>query len=515
MPNLQDFMTPRGGGAIGQDKDFAAKLADQWRKEAEVRKQAQRLIDWYQRDRPKIEKHIRQQAAVTFGDRTREWQVPVINGVQRTIRRLAMTYKRPPERKYFIGTKELAPDSKEMVAIERMYRGLDLNKRLRQNERWEVLLNTQHIEVVYRRGRIDWDARRRPDVMVITDPEDYLHFVTFARRIDLPKTDAAPSSNKSGGFYCWSDEQYIFVRDDGWIYGVATPDGTNPFLNAKRESLERPIPIVTFRKTECDDYWGRYGADVVDGFEQACIQLGSTWEDAFMQGGVPIATNTGLGKQKGQTVAIGLKEPITVEGAIKDELPPNIEFKRPDSPIGVLQALIDWFVKLNSGSYGMPPSSWAQDEKVMSGFAKMIDSIELLEDRDENLVDKGTKEAMLFEASRMTWNRWHPVVAEHVNDEIVLEATFDEVEFPEAPADEAIAAATEVQNNFSSAVDWIMKKRKISNRAEALKMALQITEENALIQKKRLEVIGDVMGMAREEDGPPVKKADDEDANAS
>ena len=46
-------------------------------------------------------------------------------------------------------------------------------------------------------------------------------------------------------------------------------------------------------------------------------------------------------------------------------------------------------------------------------------------------------------------------------------------------------------------------------------MALQITEENALIQKKRLEVIGDVMGMAREEDGPPVKKADDEDANAS
>jgi hypothetical protein len=111
---MTEWMTPRGRGAIRQDKALANRLLELWRKEQTARTAAQRLIDWYQRDRLKIEMYIRAQAAVTFGDRTKEWQIPVINGVPRTIRRLAMTYASPPERKYFRGDTELAPDSPEV-----------------------------------------------------------------------------------------------------------------------------------------------------------------------------------------------------------------------------------------------------------------------------------------------------------------------------------------------------------------------------------------------------------------
>lgn len=512
MPTMNEWMTPRGGGAIRQDRELAAKLLAQWQADDQQRKVAQRLIDWFQRDRVKIVEHVRNQAKVTFGDKTADWQIPVINGVQRTVKRIAMTYAAPPERKYMKGKKELGPDDPQMKNIERMHRGMRIDKRMRQAERWQVLLNTVHIEPVYRvagGGRIDWIIHRRPDVVVITDPEDYLRFEIFAQRFTFPAVAGqTASSQRDGGFLVWTDTEHVFIRDDGWVYGVDDAKGTNPYIPIKNETLERPIPVITLRKTEGDDYYGRYGADIVDTNEQGCIQLANMWEDGFMQSGIVLARNTGMGKKdKGEKVEIGLKAPILVEGAIKDELEPDVKFLRPETPLDVIQDMIDWFTKMASATYGMPPSAWAQDEKLMSGFAKMMDNIELLEDRDESIDEWSDTEAAIFEAERMVWNRYHPNKAEHVDEDITLEATFNAVEFPEAPADQAITATAEINANLSSIVDWIMKKHKISDRDEALKIALRNVEENAQVQARRMEILAPLMP---EEGGPP-KDGEEED----
>ena len=486
-PMVLSWFRPRGGGSIGRDEALAKRLLTRWDEERDARDRATRLIAWYQRDRAKIVDYLKKQASVTFGEETNEWQIPIINGVYRTIRRLAMTYQRPPERKYFIGTKELSPDSPELVKIENMYGRLDMDKRLRQLDRWATLLNTVHFEPVYRRGHIAWDVRLRPDVLVVEELDDYLEYAEFCRRILLTSGKDAVQ-----GFIYWAADRYLFIRDDGFFWpGPGSSDGSNPYAGETFAEAALPVPVITVRKTEASDYWGRYGSDIVDSFEQANIQLGNTWENMFFQGhGQPIAINTGMGKQKGQKVKVGVRHPITVEGLTKEDMIPDIRFATPEPKITEGRQLIDWFIKLNSGSYGMPPSAWAQEEKALSGFAKMIDSEELLEDRDEQVNDYVRVEKQAFEASRAVFNRNHPVEGEHVNPEITLEVSFDEIEFPETPQDAAAAAAIEIQNNLSSAVDWIMKKRKISSREEATKLLEQIVKENAQVKKTMAEAFG-------------------------
>jgi hypothetical protein len=478
------WLSPRGAKALRRDDNLGKELAAQWKGEQVDRAAAKRLIEWYNRSRAKIVEYIQKQATITFGDETKEWQCPTVNGVKRTIKRISMTYRTPPTRRYFIGEKELKTGDKELAKVERMYKRLDRNRRLRQAEQFGNLLNTVHVEVVYRNNRIDWDIRKRTEVMVVPDPADYLRFLGFARRLDFMIND-----KPLGGFLLWTDAEYVFVRDDGFVYAVGDSAGLNPFAGETLIDAERPIPIVTIRREECEDYWGRYGSDIVDAFEQAAIQLGNLWENGFLQThGQPVAINMKL--KKGERLKVGPKHPITVEGVMKDDASPSLTFPSPEPKIVEMQALIDWFIKLNAGSYGQPPSAWAQDEKAMSGFAKMIDNSELLEDRDDQLNDWIQREVDLHEYTKLTWNRYHPIEAEHVDPLVRLEVTFNEVEFPESPQEEASAAAIEIENNFSSPVDWIMKKRKISDRKEALKLALEIVKENAAIKKAQAEAFG-------------------------
>ena len=167
--------TARSAEAIVQASFISAlENADQ-----AARQDAQRLIDWYNRDREEIKKHLAAQAAKTF-DSTTDWQYPIINGVRRTIGRLSNSYQQPPIRELTRAGKPVAPDSSTGKAVSKMFSKIDIDRKMRSLDRWATLLNTVHVEVVPRKGFIDWDVRLRPDVTVIQDPEDFLAFVKFA-----------------------------------------------------------------------------------------------------------------------------------------------------------------------------------------------------------------------------------------------------------------------------------------------------------------------------------------------
>lgn len=471
--------------SIGRRLNELALLTKRVTEEASDQRAAQRLVDWFLRDRPEIVKHLRNQATITFGDETVEWQFPIINGVSRTIDRLAMAYREPPSRQYVKGGQEIDPESSAGQKIERMYRRLDLDKRLRQADQWATLLNVCHIEPVFRNGAIDWDIHLRPNTSVFEDPADHLEFSQFAtaRTFEWVRDGQL---ERVEGWRFWTEDEHFFMRKDGRVYSlVETDSADNPYAGESFQYSDRPIPVVTVRKRETDEYWGRYGADVVDAFEQANIQLANLWENLFLQThGQPIAINLGIGDGK-KKVKLGPKHPFIAEGVTRDDFAPTLEFAKPDTDAEVVRETVDWFIKQAGSSYGLPASAWASEEKVLSGFAKLVDNLELLEQRDREINDWVIREKQLFEWSRIVFNKW-AAPSERIDDGIDLEVTFSEVEFPEAPAEDAQAWAALINQGLASPVDYLMRKHKISDREKARELAADIAEENRALRGARI-----------------------------
>ncbi len=101
---LSDIFTTnvRSAEAVVQASFIAALEA----KDQAERDEAQRLIDWYNRDRTEIIKHLTEASRKSF-DSVSDWVFPIANGVPRTIRRLAMSYHEPPVREFLRNGKPL------------------------------------------------------------------------------------------------------------------------------------------------------------------------------------------------------------------------------------------------------------------------------------------------------------------------------------------------------------------------------------------------------------------------
>jgi hypothetical protein len=455
--------------SVQKDDTLSALLDNQWGKTKTARDDAQRLIDWYNRDRTKIVGYLYTIAQKTFGDdedskeELAKWQFPIINGVQRTVKRISMAYRQEPVREYFKGEAKdpLKPGAAELDAIESMYEGLNLDKKMKEVDRWATLLNTVHFEAVYRDGAIDWDVRLKPGVIIGQDPTNYLDFVWFAYR--WAPMDPNTLVEYPGWVY-WSKDRHIFITEKGHWIGLSTDDGKNPFEDGF-------IPIVTVRKTEPvgSDYWGRYGADMVDAFESANLQLASFWENLFLQTfGQPVGTNLKLSKK---TIKVGPRHPILVDKVTKDDVPPSLDFAKPDADIKEVQGAIDWYIKAAAaGSYGLPPSAWSQEETRLSGFAKFLDNIELLENRDDEIEVYRTIEEDAFEASVTVWNHNDGAIA----DTIYVVATFPSITFPQSPLEEIEIWGAKINFGFADVVDYFMEKDGLS-------------EEKAIAKAKKLQ----------------------------
>lgn len=407
---------------------------------------AQRLVDWYQRDREQIVEHLRLAAGKTFpDDETKDWQFPVLDEVPRIIKRLSLAYKEPPTRKLLRGGEELEPGAKEYELVERMYRNIQIDRKFKELDRWSTLLNTVHVEVVPRKGAIDWDIRLRPSVMIVEDPEDYLDFVKFAYR--WAPLDPETLRTREG-WVVWTAEMHAFIVDGEDPYPLSTEDGSNPYGGE--------IPVVTVRKLEQDDYWGRFGADLVEAIEAMNLQLANMWENGFMQThGMPFSTNCGFAS--GDKVKTGPKHGVHVDGVTTDDVAPDFRFIKPDNDIPEVQDMLKWFIDAIGQSYGMPTGGWSEDQVPESGFAKFIKNFELLENRDDDMSVWEEIEQDLFAKSRMVYNTWASQ-AERVPEDLELQVIYTDISFPESPTERITRWTMAIKGGLATEVDYYMQE---------------------------------------------------------
>lgn len=385
------------------------------------REDAQRLLDWYNRDREKIIAHLKDAARIVFGESTATWIWPIMNHVPRMIRRLSMAYKEPPRREYFTPDgKKLGSEDERVKRIERIYRGIDRNRKLKEFDRYVTLLNTAHMEIVPRSGRIDWDIRLRPSVTVIESPEDYLDFAKIAFRTTLMNPDTMRTRE---GWIYWSEEDYFFLEDGGAIVAIANEDTRNPYGGE--------IPVVTARKIETDEYWGRFGADIIEATTAENIQLADLWHTVGLQSfGVPFGTNLGL--RKGERLTLSPETPLLVDKVTRDMIPPDLKFLKPDPDVATVKDLLQWYQTHNGGTYGMPASAFSEEVKELSGYAKMLDNLELIETREDEIDQWIAVEMELDRFSRLVHNTWFDEKVPSIDD-VIMRPTFPAISFPEDP----------------------------------------------------------------------------------
>lgn len=438
------------------------------------RDDAQRYLDWYFRKRVEIIDALKVSAALTFSDVT-EWQWPIINGVRRTVSRISTTYKTSPVREYLTAA-EKPVDDKTADAIALMYSQCPRDVRLKKADRMATLLNTIHVEVVFRKGFIDWDIHLRPNSVVVADPEDPFALYKFAYSATFTNPDTLDDLE---GWIYWSPSRHVFISEAG----VEVPWSDNGMgLNPYKDAAGNPIiPVTTVRKIEEDgDYWGRFGADLVDATQAANLLLANVWETAHLQShGQPFMVN--VETEDGKEVAVGAKHAVSVKNATKDEHPPTFEFVDPGANYNEARELIDWFIKMNGASYSQPPSAWALEETRLSGFAKFMDNIELMETREEQITEALIQEEQLWQHSRMVHNHWNE--KNKIPEDVIQVVTFPEAQIPESPTEKAEREAVEVANNVSSIVDQIMERYGIDDRKKAMKKAIEIARENLKVKQ--------------------------------
>lgn len=473
------FETDATSAAAVVHATFIAALEQQ---DKEEREDAQRLIDWYSRHRKEIIEHVKEQARSSFAS-TSDWQFPIDNGVPRTIRRLSMAYHKGPVREYFVGGKQLTPDSDQMKAVDAMFRNIDIDRKMRALDRWSTLLNTVHAEIGFRNDAIDWDIRLRPDVTVVAQPEDFLEICKFA--YSWNPIDPETLEPVKGWVY-WTDELHVWISAGGKRVGMSNAEGTNPYKGRDGKPV---IPIVTVRKIEdIADYWGRFGADLVDAVQAENVQLGNMWETMILQiHGQPLGINLKL--DAGQTLKLGAKWPIIVEKVMKDEVQPDLKFPKPDPDLPETKDILDWWKKTNGANYGLPPSAWSLDEQRLSGFAKFMDNIELLENREEEQTIWQDVEQDLTTKSVIVHNARTAEEAK-VPEDLEVRITFPPVKIPESPTEKTTRWALAIASNQATLVDFYMEEEGLDEK-QALKRATEVVALNKQLAPAPVEALPD------------------------
>jgi hypothetical protein len=453
----------------------AAAIRETWidtldASERKQRNAARRLLDWYHKKNDKIVEHLRTAAVLTFDpEEIATWQWPLINGVQRTIRRISMTYAQPPRRTLYLGDEELPADHDAYKQVDEMYSHLDRDKKMRQAERYAKLFNTCHIEIVPRDNAIDWDIKLRPGTSVVEKPWDYLSYekIAFEWRAVDPDT-----LTPVDGWLFWTPERHEF-KSGASHYGLSNEQGTNPYGGE--------IPVVIIRLLEQETYWGQFGADLVDIYEAINLQLANLNENVFMQThGYPIAINCGFGEN--EKVIVGPRRPITVEDLTSEDVRPGIDFPKPDADIEVVMNYCDWLIKEVGSTYGMPAGANELDEKRLSGYAKFLDNIELLESRDEEIPEwQKVEDDELFPKSVMVWNYWaktHKV--KPIDERIIQKTVFEAVSFPEEPKSKIERFTMEKAAGVNSEINYLMVENNITEE-QAEEMAIKYAEQRKTV----------------------------------
>jgi len=187
--------------------------------------------------------------------------------------------------------------------------------------------------------------------------------------------------------------------------------------------------------------------------------------------GIPVGTNLGV---KADEFVLGPDFPLLVDDVRQEMTTPTLEFITPDNQLDLDKQIQDWFINEMGISNGLPAGAFAETEIANSGYAKMIDNLELID------LNEDDKDALLeFENKLFEMQKLVVSTEAKKNFGNKLDFEFTPIEFPKSDDEIWMNREKEFEYNISTPIDWLREYRPNAKDAELQTLLSENKDINA------------------------------------
>ena len=396
-----------------------------------------------------------------------------VNEIPRLVKRLAMVYKTAPTRKY---SKE--PTDEQSIVLEKSYRWY------KEFHRQAKLLNTVLVRPRWKEDKYSYEIYGRQFANVITDVNDDDKMQEVWYYITALDRDGKEVYLRAH----WNESEYWVTDDENQLVSAAK----YPTLEVVEEDNKYGrIPFAKLKLQQSNDFWGDGLSDAVNLNEQNNSKLCDSYYQLWMNFGYPIGVNLGV---DASTFEIAPYKPIMVNRAKNDDQVPSLTFSNPNHQIDVDQDMIDYTRKISATSKGLPISGFMTEETELSGYAKQIDNMELMENNEDDKdalrsFEKDLFDLMVKESEVSGGLSFDGMELEQIN--------FEPYEFPKTIDEENAEREFEYKFNMSTPVDWLREKNPSLSEEEASEILLKNRTMKVTLGGDRPSLLERVNGQQR------------------
>lgn len=443
---------------LGRDEVRKSKMKNDLLTKEALDEIAHKCYVYYKNDFGWIRKYLVNALGDIIKDTVVLTRIPKIwvNDVPKIVKRLCMIYKNLPQREY---SKKLSED--QQAIINKTY------KYYKEFHRLGKLLNTVLIRPIWREEfkKFDFFILGRHYANVIADENNPFKMIEVQYKRDI--TLIGESEPEVITFH-WTDEKFWATNEqgdeisNGKIEGVVF--GDNPY---------RQIPFVALRLAESDDFWGDGLSDLVNMVEQNNAKLCDAYYKQWLSFGYPVGTNLNV---VAEDFEVAPYKPIMVNNMREGMLNPSLQFITPDHQIQQDIDLNDYSRNASGTSKGLSASSFSSEERDLSGYAKQIDNLELMELNQDDQEVLRDFEFEMFNMIRLEADTMKASTGFSGVD--LIQVYFKPYEFPKSTEEIWSDREYKYKYNLESPVDWFMQ----DNPGVDAEKAKQVILENRSLQ---------------------------------
>lgn len=381
----------------------------------------------------------------------------IVNDIPQMVSRSCLLYHNQPERIY--SRKNLSDEQNKV-----------LNKTYKHYKDFHRLAKTLNTILV----RPIWNEKLKKFEFVKLGRHFATAITSDDNQYDLQELIYGREVKNSKGeneivYFHWTEDN-VWVTDENEneisiskVLGDEKATNDNPY---------KRIPFSVLRLQDSDDFWGDGISTYVNLIEQNNLKLIDALYKQWLSFGYPIGTNLGI---EANRFNVAPYEPIMVNNSKVDEIQPSLQFPSPDHKVEEDKALIDWTRKAGGTAQGLSASSMSQDETAMSGYAKTIDNLPLLEKNNDDIEALKEFEIDLFEMMKLESKISKGTSFEGIE---LLEVNFKKYEFPKTIDEIWKEREFNYKYNLQSELDWLMQDRNGLTEDEAK----EILKSNRLLK---------------------------------
>lgn len=456
MPSVRELLKPPilnpGNGVIGKIRSMFSMPGIQSSNmlgtldvlsENERIVTAQRLYDYYSGDVAAITGHVSSALGKTFTALDiSEFQFFYLPVLRRIIDKLSVVYK--------CGVWRTLESDTATDSLADLYERSDIQKKQRYWLRYAKLFHTVLVQPVVREIRgekvLNYDIHTPNKVSVVERADNYLLPEVVSYKVPV-KTQAGTELHQ----VVWTDtEHYVLDAQGRKMVMPGNELGINPY---------KQLPFVVLRMKDTENFWGEGETLLAEVEEKVSMMLVQLMDLIIMQShGQPVFTNVKTDSE----VQTGPRHAILLNAMFPDQQA-SFEFASPNGKIADVMAAIDWTIERVCVMYGLAKTSESSTGQVASGYAKMLDNWDLLEQRAEDVEILKDFEKELYQVTAVVCNKegLGPLPEEGFNVE------FDPYEIPQSPQEVWLDKDKKYQYGLWTPADDLMEQDKSLTREQA------------------------------------------------